>query len=226
MKDSTLIRVVLIGVVTVAISCEAFNSDDVNQQKIFTSYYLKYDADLNETHAYATFKFGSNYLKLKDPAYVSFKYDKMIKSDILGFVSYDLVYRGLMNSGLFYYQDADGNEYQNNVVVVDPISFSDSFSSLSISDGGELFWDGPVISAGQSVSFTIYNDETNFLISTIAIGANSIAIQENEIPEELKGNVNIKVCRSKSTDADESPEKGGTIFSEFCAEEAKLTITD
>lgn len=226
MKVSALIQVMFFALIVITISCKPVDSDDVNQQKIYTSYYLKYDLDKDETLAYATFEFGSSFVRLKDPAYVSFRSDKMIKNDAFGIISYDLTYRGFRNSGMFYYRDGNGDEYHNNAVMVDPLSFNAEFSSLSVSEGGELFWDGVSLTAGQTVSVTIQTNNSSLNFSTSAISANSIRIDAGQISEEAKGTVQLKLCRSKVFDIEEAPQEGGSINTEFCAGEVEFTIND
>lgn len=226
MKVSTLIRVMLITIIAGTVSCKSVDSDDINQQKIYTSYYLKYDLEKDETLAYATFEFGSSFVRLKDPAYVSFQNDKMIKNDAFGIISYDLTYRGLMNAGNFYYRDANGDEYHNNAVIVQPISFKPDNSTLSASQGGELFWNELPVSAGQTASVTIKTNSGTLSFSTEAIGANSIRINGDQISEESKGAVTLKLCRSKDFDIKESPKEGGTINTEYCSAETDFTISD
>ncbi len=226
MKVSTLIRVYLVILTATLISCKPVDSDDVNQQKIRTSYYLQYDADKDETLAYATFQFGSSYVRLKDPAYVSFQSDRLIKNDALGIISYDLTYRGFKNAGSFYYRDGNGDEYHNNAVLVEPLSFNSESSTLSASQGGELFWDGVVLTAGQTVGASIYTSSATISFSTEAIGANSIRISADQITDESKGDIKIKLCRGKSFGLSEATQEGGSIHTEFCSEKVDFIITD
>lgn len=202
--------------------CETFNSEDVNQQKITTDYELHYKADKNKTIVTATFMFGNSYLKLKDPASITFEQLKLKKKDdSFGGTYYELTFADLM-SGTFRYTNTDGIIYSNFADMTNPIEIESV--QLSVSRGGTVSWIGLPVQVNESVVLMIENDVDYYTFSTNTLNATSITIQNGEIPQNFVGSFDVYVTRNKSTPLNEGTSKGGNLLVKYSSEIIRTTI--
>ena len=196
-------------------ACETYKSEDVNQQKISTDYEVHYYSDENETVVSATFMFQNAYLKLTDPASIVFDGIPLKKKKALGATYYELTYSG-SESGTFVYTDQDGTTYSNYAEMAEPVAV-DSIS-LSVSDGGTVFWTGSPLDETESMELNINNGSSGFSKSTSAINATSITLQKGEISSDLEGSVSIYLIHSQRSDLEESTTKGGKIITRYSSD--------
>ena len=136
-------------------SCNRENSNDVNQDKIYTTYSLVYDANEDKTYARAIFQFSNalgTQLELTSPSDVHFN------NDILTFKSglayYEKEYAGKVTTGTFTWKDTDGSVYTNSVSIKS-IDFPVVLDTIHRTAAYEMFWVGDSLSANHSVTVTI-----------------------------------------------------------------------
>lgn len=197
-------------------SCESFDSEDVNQQRITTEYKLKFDEAENQTRADAVFRFGSNnYMILNDPAFVKFDDRSMIKLELFGITTYRLIRPGKITSGVFHYRNAEGDDFINNILLADKISPAEG-QSISISEGGELKWVGSTLSPGEEATVMLYNNNTeHFSKSTRESGTVAITIEPNEIEDTEFESTRIVFVRERRRNVQEGTEAGGSLVGTY-----------
>lgn len=137
------------------LSCARENSDDVNQDRIYTEYELFYNANEDKTYARAIFKFGNalgTLLELTDPSEVRFNNDLLTFKP--GLAYYEKDYAGYVPSGTFTWKNTEGDVF-TNTISISAIDYSADLDTIPRDAAYELFWVGDSLLANQSVVLTI-----------------------------------------------------------------------
>ena len=137
------------------VACAKEDSENVNQDSIYSIYELHFNKNLDKTTARATFRFGGptgTLLDLTDPANVTFEGDALLYNTALGFHSKS--YANLKDSGTFIYTDLEGKVFTNSMnkiyktVVIDDEpparnrllklleNFTDTFEVIGTAENG------------------------------------------------------------------------------------------
>lgn len=170
--------IITIGAVALLTSCAKDESENVNQDSIYTIYELYYNTDTDITTARTTFRFGGptgTLLDLNDPAYVQFEGNNLSYNSVTGTHKKD--FSGFTTNGTFVYKDLDNNTFTNATGTIDVVSFP---AVDTISSGGSysFVWSGNALAAGETMTLTI--DGTmggNFeVFSTSLVGATEIVL--------------------------------------------------
>lgn len=137
-------------------ACTSEDSTDVNQDRIYAEYEIKYDANENKTVVSAVFKFsnalGTN-LELTSPSQVKFGND--ILSYDATFAYYRKEYAGKINSGTFVFTNTQNQNYTNPVSLADSLSHNPIVDTISKSTAFTYNWLGSQVAANNSVSLTL-----------------------------------------------------------------------
>lgn len=227
-------RVFLFALISsVLASCasnEIANSKDVNQDKIYQKYTVKYDESSNETHIKATYRFGGKNgttLVLTPPSTVTFNDEGMTRyeSDFVGAYYKHALSKPLANGKecKFIFTDTKGKQYTNAV----------NFNSVLI--GGLP----AEIKKGNPLTFTMvtnplaYGEKIVFTIKDTTHKAEFVVEEQTPkkqflIPatvlKKLNGEVHIQARRSYNIMLKEATEEGGTISFEYETKWQKFII--
>lgn len=211
-----------IGIIALSLSllvaCAKEDSENVNQDSIYSIYELHFNKSQDKTTARATFRFGGptgTLLDLSDPAKVTFEGDELLHNSTLGFHS--KTYAGFKDSGAFQYTDLDNKVFNNSTKKLIPIDFT-SVDTIDANAAHTFTWTGVPVQDFETVSVTIDGTmQDNFEIFTTSLtGATQIILSANRLQKLGKGMAKCILKRSynRLTIA-EATSKGGRINTDY-----------
>lgn len=207
------------------------DSDDVNQDTIYTDYELFYNANEDKTHAIARFRFGNPFgtlleLSASSGAGVTFNGEALAYSRLWG--GHHQEYAGNLTSGTFIYTDTDGSVFTNEVPFGTTIAFPANFNEIDISQAQTLNWEGDVLAANDQVGIFVgswaWGDDALFW--TDADGASSIVMGLNQLQNLALGTAVVFMDRWNAVDIAEGTSEGGRIRYKYRAQNATVTVVD
>ncbi len=196
-------------------SCQTEDSASVNQDRIFTTYELYYDANTDKTTARATFRFGSavgTNLELSSPAEARFDNDVLSFNSIIG--AYEKEYPGFKTQGTFRYTNNDNEVYTNQVGVLKTIAFPANFpTSISRANAFTITWVGDALAAGERVDVVLTRAGSSPLVRVFTQAqpaATAIVLGADQLSQFTAGSfVSVAMYRYRVTDLVQKPEAGG-----------------
>ena len=195
-------------------ACKKEVTVNVNQDKIFTHYELRYDENSNTTTATATFRFSNENgtrLKLSEPSPVTVVSQTMEWSEENG--NYSKQYSGLTPTVMFDWVDLDGNTFSNSAEIRD-IDYPAVTPDYSFADPISHFqWEGAPLDSFESVFLTLdgTGSTDTRVFSVDSFGATTITIDSLRLSEIDSGEVVMALRKLYSTDLVEATSKGGLI---------------
>lgn len=213
-------------------ACAKEDSNDVNQDKIWTEYELFYNQNEDKTHAVARFRFGGatgTLLELTEStnANVTFNGDVMPYNAWWG--AHHLEFAGNVTSGTFVYTNTDGNTFTNTVPgATDTIGYPVQFDTIVKSQAETFTWQGPALVANQHVSLFVgswtWGDDALFY--TEDDGASSFVMGVNAKSNLATGTSTLYLDRVvKSTSIDGTSE-GGVIRYKYRPANIQVEVVD
>jgi hypothetical protein len=155
MKIKPVFHVIIIAsLIYIFSSCESEDSSFVNQDRIYTSYELFYNANTDMTYARATFKFGNSagtLLDLSEGSYVSFNGDTLSFMPLLAY--YEKSYAGYVDAGVFEFVDLDGNIFTNTISIHE-VQFPDSIETIAQNQSYEFDFVGDLLLDNEVITLT------------------------------------------------------------------------
>ena len=194
--------------------CAKEESQNVNQDSIFTIYELFYNNSDDITTARAVFRFGGatgTLLDLNEPAVSTFNGDELLYNQISGFHKKE--YSGFTASGTFVYTDLDNNTFTNETPTIDPIHF---FNIDTISSGSSFLfeWDGNPLGEDETVSLTINGTQQGNveIFATISQGATEMVLEADKLQNLGIGDAECVLMRIENQNSvDEGTSTGGRM---------------
>jgi len=200
-------------------SCNRENSIDVNQDKIYTTYILIYDANEDKTYARAVFQFSNavgTQLQLTAPSEIYFNNDILTFKNALAY--YEKEYAGKISSGTFKWKNTNGTEYTNSVSIT-PIGFPANLDTIHRNAAYEMFWVGDSLSANHSVSLTVNgvleNDAQYFTQNNV--NSKSIILSLNQLQALGQGAGTLWMQRVYNPALVQKTSAGGAIYGKYTA---------
>lgn len=210
-------------------SCKPEDSDDVNQDRVYTVYELFYNSNTDKTVAVARFRFGNptgTLLELKSPAYALFNGDTLRYNFF--YSGHAEEYPGLVTGGTFSYANTDGAVFTNTVPAFDTIAFPPDFDTLNKTQAYDLVWQGSPLAANQNVGIFIgswtWGDDAAFF--TNSVGADHIVFGVNQMDDLALGTSTVYMDRTTEVTASDAPEAGGVIRGKYRAHNATIQVTE
>ncbi len=217
----------LVGLVSFLMSCESEDSENVNQDRIYALYELFYDVNRDVTFARTTFFFGNptgTKLELSEGASVSFNGQELSFDRTLAY--YVREFSGLVQSGIFEYNDLDDNTFTNFVSIA-TADFPDGQSTtVDKSQSYEIVWDGTALAEGESVTVSIVPNavsESKLFIQDNN-GATSIILTPNRLEEIESSTGELVMDRFSSSDPTQATSAGGEVLGHYRAGNLEVTI--
>ncbi|OYT17874.1 MAG: hypothetical protein B7C24_00395 [Bacteroidetes bacterium 4572_77] len=205
----------LIGSILVLLfSCAKEESENVNQDSIYSIYELFYDIDADITTARATFRFGGptgTLLDLSPPAVVTFNGDKLLYNSVFGFHKKE--YTGFINSGEFVYTDLDNKTFTNNTPTTNTAAFP-LIDTISAESAFTFIWIGDPLAADETIALTINGtQQSNFeIFSSSTEGATELILPANKLQNLGVGDADWTLSRSyEKFTIDEGTSTGGRM---------------
>ncbi len=195
-------------------ACAKEESQNVNQDSIYTIYELFYKKSDDKTTARSIFRFGGvggTLLDLNEPAVSTFNGDELLYNQLSGFHVKE--YSGLISSGTFVYKDLDNNTFTNETSTIDPIRFL-PIDTISSGAAYTFEWDGNPIGDDETVSLTINGTQQNNveIFLSVTQGASQIILEANRLQNLGIGNATCELSRiNNQSSVDEGTSTGGRM---------------
>ena len=195
-------------------SCAKEQSQNVNQDSIYSIYELFYNQENDISTARATFRFGGptgTLLQLNDPAKVTFEGDELLYKAATGVHKKE--YAGFANSGTFVYKDLDSNTFTNATTILDTIAFP-MIDTISNAGAFTFTWVGNPIAANETVTLTIDGtQQNNFeVFTTIVNGNTQLILPANKLQNLGVGTATCTLMRAyNKASVDQGTSKGGRV---------------
>ena len=209
--------------------CRSESSDDVNQDRIFTSYWLFYDEQADVTYARAQFRLGSasgTTLILQSPAAVDFDGRPMGFNELLDW--HEVEVAGRVDQGTFRYADANGSTFSNVVRLAGAIGApADLPATLSGAASFELTWSGMPTGNDELVVAIVARDANRFdfvRFETRALGSTSIVFAADRLGTVGRGAAVLTIRRNRDSSVSEAPSAGGSVLSTYQSRETVFTL--
>lgn len=208
-------------------------SNDVNQDRIYTDYELFYNANDDVTHAIARFRFGNAFgtilrLSGSEGASVTFNGDTLTYSSIWG--GHHREYAGnTVTGGTFVYTDIDNNVYTNTVPSGDDIEFPSGFDTIDKNNTQILAWVGSALQPADQVGIFIGTSWTwghDALFYTDVDNAISIDLGITQKQNLVAGPAIAFMDRWNAVDVAEGTSEGGRIRYKYRASNVGVNVID
>ncbi len=195
-------------------ACAKEESQNVNQDSIFTIYELFYNKEKDITTARTVFRFGGaggTLLDLNEPAISTFNGDELLYNPVSGFHLKE--YPGLTTSGTFVYTDLDNNTFTNQTATIDPINFK-MIDTISAGSAYVFEWNGNPLGEDETVTLTINGSQQGNveIFTTTNLGTTEIVLESNRLQNLGLGNAECELTRIETQNSvDEGTSKGGRM---------------
>ena len=216
-----------LSILVLSISCAKEDSEDVNQDKIYSAYEVFYNQNTDKTTVLARFKFGGatgTNLELTDGATCTFNGDLLTYNAL--WVGHVKEYSGLVSSGTFNYEDVNGDVYVNASLQMDTIAQDPTLDTIVKSQANTLTWGGGVLAAGEHVNVFIgsWTWGEDALIFQGQQGASNVVIGTNQTSSLALGTATTHIERVRTSLSIQGTSKGGTIKSRYKPLNKNVTV--
>lgn len=218
MKTASIYFFALFSMAVLFGSCAKENSEDVNQDKIYTAYELFYNANSDKTVAVARFRFGGatgTILELSDGANVTFNGDLMSYNP--WYSGHTKEYAGMITSGSFVYTDTDGSTFTNAAMSMDTAGYENGFDTIVKSQANTFTWTGNPLAAGESIGLFVgswtWGQDALFYQDQDA--ATNLIMGVNQMANLAEGTSTVYMDRTNLSTSIDGTSEGGTIKSTY-----------
>ena len=218
MKNILLTTLLLFSGLALFTSCAKENSEDVNQDKIYTAYELFYNANSDKTVAVARFRFGGatgTILELTSGANVTFNGDDLTYNGWYG--GHVKEYAGMVTSGDFVYTDVDGNVFTNATLPMDTAGYEAGFDTIVKSQANTFTWTGNALASGESIGLFVgsWTWGEDALFYQGQSGATNLIMGINQMANLAEGTSTVYMDRKNTSTSIDGTSEGGTIKSTY-----------
>ena len=202
------------------VSCDKEDSEDVNQDKIYTDYEMFYNENTDKTTVVARFRFGGptgTLLELSSGATVTFNGDNLAYNGWYG--GHMKEYAGQLASGTFVYTDVDGNSFTNATPSYNPIAFDPGFDTIVKSQANTLTWLGSQLDPNEAVAVFVgtWTWGQDALFYQDLDGATNIIMGINQLSNLAEGTSTVYMDRYTAVNVTQGTSEGGRIRSKYRA---------
>ena len=206
------------GLLTIVLnSCSKEDSNDVNQDKIWTEYDVYYDKNDDKTHVVARFRFGNptgTLLELIDSTGANVSFNGTLMPYSIFWSGHHLEFAGNITVGTFKYTNTEGVTFSNNIPSgSDTIAFPAGFDTIVKSYSETFTWTGSSLAANQSVGVYVgtWAWDKDALFYTDSDGANSLVFGVNKKSGLTVGTGTVYMLRQIEINSINGTSKGGVI---------------
>jgi hypothetical protein len=202
--------------------CGGEDSSVVRQDRVFTQYWLYYDANADVTYARATFRLGNalgTLLELTDPAAVTFNDKALSYAEVPGWHEAQLPGKV---TGTFVYTNVDGQRFTVPVSAIPEVSVP---AELSIPAGMAytFTWQGPAVARDERIE-VIVTGENKLDFSVIdqrGVGATDVVIPADKT-RRFNAMGWLGVRRTRESAPMQAPDAGGMVWSTMQPKDARV----
>lgn len=208
------------------------DSNDVNQDRIYTDYEVFYNSNDDKTHVIARFRFGNAFgtiLELNESSGASVTYngEKLAYSRFWG--GHHREYAGnTAAGGSFVYTDTDGRRYTNTVPAGTSIEFPSGFDTIDKNNAQVLAWVGTPLAPNDQVGIFVgswaWGDDALFWIDDD--GATEIVLGANQMQNLALGTAEVFMDRWNAVDVVQGTAAGGRMRYKYRAANVVVTVID
>ena len=206
-------------------ACKREDSGNINQDSIYASYKLLYNASDNTTRARATLRISDDdgtKLEVKSPASITFENEKLSYDAILGYHEKNL--DGLINNGTFVYTNIDNTTY-SNTITFEPITLPE-MNNVSKASNFTIVWEGSAVGDGEEVTVSINGQDGNEELSSSTVGTSEFVFSTSQLQQLGNGQAVIELKREfLQTTIEYGTSAGGRKAYEYITTKT-ITITD
>lgn len=203
--------------------CGGEDSSVVRQDRVFTQYWLYYDANADVTYARATFRLGhalGTVLELTDPAKVTFNEKALAFQEVPGWHEVQLPGRV---TGTFRYTNVDGQRF---LVEVSKLPETSLPMAMSIPAGQaySFTWPGAPIARDERLEVIVTGEnKLDFsIIEQRGIGAVDVVLPADKTRRfNAQGWLGLR--RTLESTPRESPDAGGMVWATSQPKDARVT---
>lgn len=220
----------LLSTLFFATSCTKEDSNDVNQDKIWTEYEMFYNKNDDKTHVIARYRFGGStgtLLELTDStgAKVTFNGTQMPYSAIWS--AHHLEFAGRLTSGMFSYTNTNGTVYNNAIPAnADTIAFPAGFDTIVKSQAETFTWGGNPLAPDERVGIFVgsWGWANDALFYTDADGATNLIFGVQAKNSLALGQATVYMDRTLLSNYISGTSKGGVIRYTYRAMNATVVV--
>jgi hypothetical protein len=227
MKNLVLSTLLAMASLSIFNSCAKENSEDVNQDKIYTTYELFYNANSDKTVAVAKFRFGGatgTILELTSGANVTFNGDDMTYNG--WYAGHVKEYAGMVTSGSFVYTDVDGNTFTNTALSMDTAGYENGFDTIVKSQANTFTWTGNALAANESISLFVgsWTWGEDALFHQAQDNATNLIMGVNQMTNLAEGTSTVYMNRTNLSTSIDGTSEGGWIKSTYRPVNVDVTV--
>lgn len=231
MNESTLTkRVLLVLLLSLPLltgaagqGCGGEDSSVVRQDRIFTQYWLFYDANTDVTYARATFRLGhalGTLLELTDPAKVTFNEKALSYKSVPGW--HEAEFPGRM-TGAFVYSNVDGQRFTVQVAALPEATVQEALT-IPAGKAYAFTWKGPAIAKDERLEVIVTGEnKLDFsIIEQRGVGATDVVIGADKT-RRFNAQGWLGVRRTQESTPMEAPDAGGMVWVTSQPKDARVT---
>lgn len=228
MKTITTLGIVFISLLFI-VSCKKEDSINLDQNRIYADYSVRYSQSANRTTAQALFRIDSRSgkkIELSYPSRVRFNGENMSWRNVLGL--YEVERSGNTLNGLFEYFDIEENGLMNSATSLAPIDVPFGLNTISRNGNFFLPWTGAALASDEIVQVEISggSQSSSRTFSTSVIGSNYIVLSQHDLNSLTPGTAQIQIMREYATGIQNSTLAGGRITSIYEGRKVTVNITE
>lgn len=195
----------------------------VRQDRIFTQYWLSYDANTDVTSARATFRLGNalgTLLELTEPAKVTFNDKALLYKDVPGW--HEAQFPGKV-TGTFRYTNVDGQSFSVPVGAIPEVAIP-SVAALSAGKAFSFAWQGPPIARDErlEVIVTGQNKLDFSVVEQRGVGATEVVIPADKTARfNAQGWLGVR--RTQEAVPMQAPDAGGSVWATMQPKDVRVT---
>ncbi|MEM9191265.1 MAG: hypothetical protein AAGF12_18985 [Myxococcota bacterium] len=201
----------------------------MNQDRIYTSYWLLYDAESDVTFARAQFRLGTatgTTLILENPARVEFEGTAMGFNEVVDW--HEAQFAGQVAAGEFRYTDTEGNTFVNSVTLSPTAEApADLPATVSVASAFDLRWDGAPVGADETMVAVLARADNRFDFARFeqrSQGAESIVLGADGLGGVGVGAAVLTYRRHHDLTVGETPMAGGHGLATYQSRESTITL--
>lgn len=203
--------------------CGGEDSSVVKQDRVFTQYWLFYDANTDITYARATFRLGNAFgtlLELTDPAKVTFNEKALSYKNVPGW--HEAEFPGRV-TGTFVYSNVEGQRFTVSVPALPEATVQEALT-IPAGKAYSFAWKGPPIAKDERLEVIVTGEnKLDFsIVEQRSLGATDVVIGADKT-RRFNAQGWLGVRRTKESTPKEAPDAGGMVWATSQPKDARVT---
>lgn len=206
--------------------CTGEDSANVDQDRIYSSYWLEYDANQDRTIIHASLRLGHELgtaLEALPPAELAFEGERLTFDTSVGWHTQRR--GGMIDGGTFTWTNAEGRVFENEVGPLPRVDFPAGPLSLSRDRSYELNFVGEPLQEGEELEVYLTGPSKVSLnrVSTKEVGATRIVLPADQIAQLTPGSGFLAMRRFRNLPGD-GTEVGSKVTGSYQPRSLPITV--